>query len=594
MGRCAARHALTNDAATPYLLEGLEVTLPLPAAATEVLDFTGRHEGERAPQRHPITDGLWLRESRRGKPGLDAASVLVAGTAGFGFATGELLAVSVGHSGNSVVAVAAQRGARGHPQRRRAAAARRGRAARGRQLHDAVGRRRRPRGTGWTRRRRPCTPGSARLPAHPQEQPVTLNVWEAVYFDHDADRLRAARRPRRPGRRRAVRARRRLVPRPPRRHRRPGGLVGRRDGVAGRARTASSTTSTAWACSSGCGSSRRWSTRTPTSTASTPTGSCPPRGGCRCSTATSSCSTSPTPTCGPTSATGSTRSSASTRSTTSSGTTTATCSRPAARVHGGRPGGARARTPAYYALLDDLRGRHPHVRWESCAAGGGRIDLGVDRAGAAVLDLGHDRRAGPPAHPALDRAARRPGVPRRARLGAHVAPDRPDLLAGLPGGHRVLPRLRHRVGPDPGERGRARRARRVVSSCTSGSGRCCTPGGPSGSTSTDPAVLAHGVVAAGPGQRHRSATSSSTSPRTTAAARCGCRASTRRDLPAGLAGPGRPRGPPSMSPALSADGPTAGAPVTGRRARPSSGSGCRGDAPRPPSSIHVTRADDEA
>src|SRR6185312_15008927 len=27
------------------------------------------------------------------------------------------------------------------------------------------------------------------LPAHPQPQPVTLNVWEAVYFDHDADRL---------------------------------------------------------------------------------------------------------------------------------------------------------------------------------------------------------------------------------------------------------------------------------------------------------------------------------------------------------------------------------------------------------------------
>ena len=35
------------------------------------------------------------------------------------------------------------------------------------------------------------------------------------------------------------------------------------------------------------------------------------------------------------------------------------------------------RTSAYYALLDDLRERHPGVAWESCAAGGGRIDLGV-------------------------------------------------------------------------------------------------------------------------------------------------------------------------------------------------------------------------
>ena len=46
--------------------------------------------------------------------------------------------------------------------------------------------------------------------------------------------------------------------------------------------------------------------------------------------------------------------------------------------------GARAGAPAVhgqtlavYALLDELRARHPGVEWESCAAGGGRIDLGV-------------------------------------------------------------------------------------------------------------------------------------------------------------------------------------------------------------------------
>jgi alpha-galactosidase len=32
---------------------------------------------------------------------------------------------------------------------------------------------------------------------------------------------------------------------------------------------------------------------------------------------------------------------------------------------------------AFYRLLDDLRSRHPDVEWESCASGGGRIDLGV-------------------------------------------------------------------------------------------------------------------------------------------------------------------------------------------------------------------------
>jgi alpha-galactosidase len=46
--------------------------------------------------------------------------------------------------------------------------------------------------------------------------------------------------------------------------------------------------------------------------------------------------------------------------------------------------GARAGIPAahqqalaVYALLDELRGRHPAVEWESCAAGGGRVDLGM-------------------------------------------------------------------------------------------------------------------------------------------------------------------------------------------------------------------------
>jgi len=46
--------------------------------------------------------------------------------------------------------------------------------------------------------------------------------------------------------------------------------------------------------------------------------------------------------------------------------------------------GTRAGAPAahqqalaVYALLDELRRRHPNVEWESCAAGGGRIDLGM-------------------------------------------------------------------------------------------------------------------------------------------------------------------------------------------------------------------------
>ena len=38
---------------------------------------------------------------------------------------------------------------------------------------------------------------------------------------------------------------------------------------------------------------------------------------------------------------------------------------------------AHAQTLAVYALVDRLRRRHPEVEWESCAAGGGRIDLAI-------------------------------------------------------------------------------------------------------------------------------------------------------------------------------------------------------------------------
>jgi alpha-galactosidase len=188
-GALRVRHVLTNTADAPYVVDGLEVSVPLPDDHVELLDFTGRHEGERTPQRHVVADGAWLRESRGGRPGLDAATVLIAGVRGFGFGTGQVLAVSVAHSGNSVLGclrdgdgpgvlvggelllpgeivlaagesyaspwifvVASDDGLDG------VAAA----------LHE------------WQRS----------LPAHPAGQPVTLNVWEAVYFDHDAERLR--------------------------------------------------------------------------------------------------------------------------------------------------------------------------------------------------------------------------------------------------------------------------------------------------------------------------------------------------------------------------------------------------------------------
>ena len=187
-GALRARHVLTNRRPGPYLVDALEVSVPLPDTFAELLDFTGRHERERVPQRQPIRDGVWLRESRGGKPAEDSASVLIAGEPGFGFGSGEVMGVLVATSGNSTIAVerSGAEGPRfsagelllpgeivlGQDESYQTpwvvvVAARDGLDSLAAALHR------------WQRG----------LDAHPVLQPVTLNVWEAVYFDHDSARL---------------------------------------------------------------------------------------------------------------------------------------------------------------------------------------------------------------------------------------------------------------------------------------------------------------------------------------------------------------------------------------------------------------------
>jgi alpha-galactosidase len=95
------RASVTNTAATgAYTVNGLRVVLPVPSEAREILDFTGRHLRERTPQRLAMRVGTHLREGRRGRTGSDAAFVLAAGASGFGFRHGEVWAVHTAWSGN--------------------------------------------------------------------------------------------------------------------------------------------------------------------------------------------------------------------------------------------------------------------------------------------------------------------------------------------------------------------------------------------------------------------------------------------------------------------------------------------------------------
>ncbi|GIF48238.1 alpha-galactosidase [Asanoa ferruginea] len=189
-GLVRQRAVVRNEAAAPYRMNAFELALPVPTDATEILDLTGRWALERVPQRRPFHVGEWVRTSRGGKPGLEHTLLLAAGEAGFGFRHGLVWATHLAWSGNQVLA------AERTPADTR---------------HLTAGEVLLPSevvlGPGDDYRS-PWQYGSwgvglddlaARFhrhlrsrPQHPRSpRPVVLNTWEAVYFDHDFATLTA-------------------------------------------------------------------------------------------------------------------------------------------------------------------------------------------------------------------------------------------------------------------------------------------------------------------------------------------------------------------------------------------------------------------
>jgi alpha-galactosidase len=205
-GAIRARHTLTNLEPPPYVVNSLEVVFPLPGRVDEVLDFTGRQAAERIPQRHRLGDGLWLREGRRGHTGHDAATMATAGVQGFGFGHGDVYGVHVAWSGNTVHRIERMPSGLGiaeteaGPRERKVPGATTiggGELLLPGEIALAAGE---SYTTPWVY----LAVSAAGLddlsaqfhtylraqPAHPRSpRPVNLNVWEAVYFTHDEDQL---------------------------------------------------------------------------------------------------------------------------------------------------------------------------------------------------------------------------------------------------------------------------------------------------------------------------------------------------------------------------------------------------------------------
>ena len=93
--------SIKNTGASTYTLNEFIHWLPLPKEATETLDFIGRWSNERNPQRSEIKTGTWIRESREGRSGHNFSIVDIALTPQTSFQSGKAWAISIAWSGNS-------------------------------------------------------------------------------------------------------------------------------------------------------------------------------------------------------------------------------------------------------------------------------------------------------------------------------------------------------------------------------------------------------------------------------------------------------------------------------------------------------------
>ena len=188
-GVLKASYELTNNG-DAYTLNELFYWLPLSDRATQTLDFAGRWSNERNPQRKEIAIGRWVRDSHEGRSGHNYTIGQIALNEFTNFSSGEAWAVSLAWSGDSQYCVeknyegvqsigAAEVLLPGEVVLKKGESyqaptffawySHQGLDGLAQNLHSHL---------------------RARA-IHPKKpRPLTLNMWEAIYFNHDEAKVR--------------------------------------------------------------------------------------------------------------------------------------------------------------------------------------------------------------------------------------------------------------------------------------------------------------------------------------------------------------------------------------------------------------------
>ena len=179
-----------NIGNSDYVLNEFIHWLPLPQEAIQTLDFAGRWSNERQPQRRDIQIGTWVRESREGRSGHNFSIADIALTAQTSFQSGSAWATSIAWSGNSHYLV--ERGFDGQQSIGAGELLLAGEVIlKGNESYEAPALFAVYSSQGLDGVSAAFHSHLRAREIHPKRpRPLTLNMWEALYFDHNESKIR--------------------------------------------------------------------------------------------------------------------------------------------------------------------------------------------------------------------------------------------------------------------------------------------------------------------------------------------------------------------------------------------------------------------